>query len=165
MQTVKAFAIRSGAVLLFLLFYFFLLRPLRVYFLDLLVYPVLETINNLSESAVLHYYGQAPYLTVFLERADAWSELVYKSPFDLFFLIAVVAILFFGMSMKAIYYIVLVQLIGGIISLLLLIAGVSLWEGLLFGMDAIIAYLVPGITFIIVVLMWSNTGGTTETEE
>ena len=143
-------------LILFILFYFLFLRPLRSFISGNIIYPFAESISYSRDFLILSYSEGAPFITVFVVHQQEWLELMFKVPFDLFFLIAVIFLIIIRASKEPYLLITLIHIIGGILVTGCIFLGLSFYTSFLFIMDALTVYIIPSFTLILVILYWKK---------
>lgn len=143
--------IKIGLAALFVVCYFFLIRPARIAFTEHIAYPSVKKITNDSSTIKTTYYGQSLHLKY---QIDGQTKAIsYRPEFGFFFLIAGFTLLFLTFDLLP------YKLLGG----LHLAASVSIFAFLMLGAsgeswsfilaDAIGAYVTPALSLAIVPLV------------
>lgn len=129
-------------VILFILFYFFLLRPLRGEVNRVLLKPLVEQSIH-SDHIISYDLGSTVSNRIEWSDGNSVKELFLKIPFGLNFLIAVTGLIILGADTRFLWILCAIQLLGGFISVLTFYSGTISSASFLIITDLTMRYLTP----------------------
>lgn len=136
-------AIRLAFVLLIIVGYFFLIRPIRAEINRIILKPVVEYGVTSNTNIYAAEESRSVSNAIFWGEGDTRNELFVTVPFGLTFLVGMMGLVLVGSEPKFFGYLVAIQLIGGVIAVLSFYLGAILHLKFLILSDLTIRYLIP----------------------
>lgn len=136
-------AIRLALGLLIVIGYFFLIRPIRAEINQLMLSPIVEYGVTANSNIYAADESRSVSNVLFWGEKDSLNHLSVPVPFGLTFLVGMMGLVLVGTDLKFFGYLVVIQLVGGIIGVLSFYLGAVVHLKFLIITDLTIRYLTP----------------------
>ena len=146
-------------IISFTLIYFIMIRPLRVYFVDIL-FAFLDPLILEIEIAALKKSATTIILMVSeqaVQNSQKIYEYTYAPTFNSFFLLGISGLWYINQDIYTLKYLIYIHLFGWLFSSLFLVYGLVLDVDFWIGSDLITVYLVPVASMALVAIIFSNS--------
>ena len=146
-------------IISFTLIYFIMIRPLRVYFVDIL-FALLDPLILEIEIAALKKSATTIILMVSeqaVQNSQKIYEYTYAPTFNSFFLLGISGLWYINQDIYTLKYLIYIHLFGWLFSSLFLVYGLVLDVDFWIGSDLITVYLVPVASMALVAIIFSNS--------
>ena len=146
-------------IISFTLIYFLMIRPLRVYFVDIL-FALLDPLILEIEIAALKKSATTIILMVSeqaVQNSQKIYEYTYAPTFNSFFLLGISGLWYINQDIYTLKYLIYIHLFGWLFSSLFLVYGLVLDVDFWIGSDLITVYLVPVASMALVAIIFSNS--------
>lgn len=136
----RKYGIRTGLIVLVIVGYFGLLRPMRAYINKSVLTPAIEYVTNSNPDLELNGEGNSVSNRILIEGG---GQFYFKVPLGLNFLLAMIGLILISARAPFYGYLLLIQGIGVIIALLSFYLGGVLSLTLVILSDLMVRYLIP----------------------